>query len=157
MFFSRIIFFTASSFTAAVNIDDRKEGFWNRSILAGVRTSEIFVSLIAIAMSLMACIFVLVSLALFFTDIKLKGTLLLLTCFYCLLSWCGVMLGLYLAIVCQSQSFSTSLHICLLNILQFLIGKTLLVRKYHHHKYEISFKFQVSFGLLRVFIRLLNF
>jgi hypothetical protein len=121
--FFRIVFTLGCGFTAAVNIDDQKEGFWNRSILAGVRTTEILSALIAIAAVLMTASFISLSTALFLSDIKFNGSLLLLSIFFFLLSWCGMMLGLCFGAVCGSQSLSTSIQLCLTNILNFLIGR----------------------------------
>jgi hypothetical protein len=118
----RAIFTSACSFVAAVNIDDRKEGFWNRSVLAGVRTAEILFALVIITAILMAATFIGIAIGLFLSDIRFNGSLMLLSMFYFLLSWCGIMFGLCLGATCRSLMFTSSLTMFLGNYFSFLIG-----------------------------------
>jgi hypothetical protein len=106
-----------------MNIDDRKEGFWNRSILAGVRTIEISIALIAIAMILAVVIMFLISIALHLSGAVSKGSLLLLAVFYLLFCWCGAILGLCLAAFCQSQMFSKMVLLGCSCCSTFIIGE----------------------------------
>jgi hypothetical protein len=106
-----------------VNIDDRKEGFWNRSVLAGVRTAEILFALVIITTILMSVTFIGVAVGLLLTDIRLNGSLILLSLFYFLLSWCGMMLGLCLAAISRSLLFTSLASVFMGNISNFLIGR----------------------------------
>lgn len=116
-------FFMAAGLAASVLIDDRKQGFWNRSILAGVRTSEILIAHSITCMCIMLMSMVSIVLAAATVKMRFEGSLTLLLTFLALYGWGGVFFGLFATVMFPSQMFSQSFFMCASNVATFLAGE----------------------------------
>lgn len=116
------MFFASAGLTCALNIDDRKEGLWNRSVLAGVRTTEFFFCVIVTAFVISILTLSAVVLALFITDMRCEGSYLMVLAFLVLICLSGLFLGLFVASCSQSHMISCSLFMCLTNCANYLMG-----------------------------------
>jgi len=100
-------------------IRDRKEGFWNRTLLANVSLSEILISHTIFNSILMLCqvTSVVVLLKLYFADVVVQGSETVILLIMVLTGYAGLFYGLMIS--CYSDE--------LREILYLLIGKNLLL------------------------------
>jgi ABC-2 type transporter len=112
----------AAGLAASIVIDDRKEGFWNRSILAGVRTSEILVAHSIVCMFIMSLQMTSVVLACTFVKMRFEGSVFLLMAFLMLYGWGGVFFGLLAVNFFSSHMLVQAFFLCASNVTQFLSG-----------------------------------
>lgn len=96
-----MVFYIAAGLTVAIFIYDRKQGFWNRTLLAGVTTSEMMLAHIMIQsfilMIQLAEVIILVSLVF---QTENHGSFLIVILILALLGWAGMFFGLLLSCIC---------------------------------------------------------
>lgn len=96
-----MVFYIAAGLTVAIFIYDRKQGFWNRTLLAGVTTSEMMVAHImiqsVILMIQLAEVIILVGLVF---QTENHGSFLIVILILALLGWAGMFFGLLLSCIC---------------------------------------------------------
>lgn len=116
-------FFAGASITIAVFVGDRKEGFWNRSLLAGVRTSEMLSAQVVIHSTIMffhvAEIFLI---SLFVMDLKDHGKVALLFSMSWLYSLSGLLVGLLISVLCSDVILANATMFAFSNIVGPLSG-----------------------------------
>lgn len=97
-----MMFYLAAGLTVAVFIHDRKEGFWNRTLLAGVTTSEMMVAHITIysCILLVQLIEVCVLVGLVFKT-ENHGSFAIVVLIFALLEWAGMFFGFMLSCICE--------------------------------------------------------
>jgi len=116
-FLNRLVFIGAATLTVTAFINDRKEGFWNRTLLANVSLSEIITSQIitnSIAMFVQISI-CLVTLKLCFSYVVILGSVTALLLIVVLAGFAGLFFGLMVS--CILEDFVGAIYI--------LIGKFL--------------------------------
>lgn len=98
-----IIYFLSTALSSACLINDRLEGFWNRTLLAGVTTSELMVSYFAVN-----SILLLMQIAVIFTTARIvfnaetRGSVFLIFIIVIMLGYSGMSFGLLLSSVCST-------------------------------------------------------
>lgn len=97
-----MVFYIAAGLTVAIFIYDRKQGFWNRTLLAGVTTSEMMFAHIMIQsiILLIQLIEVIVLVGLVFTT-ENHGSFFIVILILALLGWAGMFFGLMLSCICE--------------------------------------------------------
>lgn len=97
-----MMFYIAAGLTVAVFIHDRKEGFWNRTLLAGVSTSEMMVAHIIIHSLILAIqlLEVIVLMGLVF-NAESHGSFIIVILILALLGFAGMFFGLMLSCICE--------------------------------------------------------
>lgn len=96
------MFYIAAGLTVAVFIHDRKEGFWNRTLLAGVTTSEMMLAHIMIhSMILLIQLIEVVVLVSLVFEAQNNGSFLIVILILALLGAAGMFFGLLLSCVCE--------------------------------------------------------
>lgn len=96
-----MMFYIAAGLTVSVFIHDRKEGFWNRTLLAGVSTSEMMLAHILIhSLVLMIQLLEVVVLVGLVFGPQNRGSFVLVTAIFALLGWAGMFFGLMLSCIC---------------------------------------------------------
>lgn len=97
-----MMFYIAAGLTVAVFIHDRKQGFWNRTLLAGVQTSEMMVAHIMIhsLILMIQLIEVIVLVGLVFKT-ENHGSFFIVIMILALLGWAGMFFGLMLSCICE--------------------------------------------------------
>lgn len=96
-----MLFYIAAGLTVAVFIHDRKEGFWNRTLLAGVSTVEMMIAHISVhsIVILIQLLEVIVLVALIF-DTENHGSYFTVVLILALLGLSGMFFGLLLSCIC---------------------------------------------------------
>jgi len=98
-----MLFYIAAGLTVAVFISDRKEGFWNRTLLAGVTTGELIFSHV-----LMHSVIALIQLleVVFLTSLVFQtenqGSYFAVIIMLAMLTWSGMFFGLFVSCICES-------------------------------------------------------
>lgn len=97
-----MMFYIAAGLTVAVFIHDRKQGFWNRTLLAGVQTSEMMLAHIMIhsIILMIQLLEVIVLVGLVFTT-ENHGSFFIVVLILALLGLAGMFFGLMLSCVCD--------------------------------------------------------
>lgn len=97
-----MVFYIAAGLTVAVFIYDRKQGFWNRTLLAGVQTSELMLAHIMIQSGILAIqlIEVIVLVSFVFNTPENHGSFFVVILILALLGWSGMFFGLLLSCIC---------------------------------------------------------
>lgn len=97
-----MVFYIAAGLTVAIFIFDRKQGFWNRTLLAGVNTSEMMLAHIMIQsiILMIQLVEVLILVGLVF-EAENHGSFLIVILIFALLGWAGMFFGLMLSCVCE--------------------------------------------------------
>lgn len=96
-----MVFYIAAGLTVAIFIYDRKQGFWNRTLLAGVTTSEMMFAHIMIQsiILMIQLLEVIILVGLVFTT-ENHGSFFIVILILALLGWAGMFFGLMLSCVC---------------------------------------------------------
>ena len=96
-----MLFYMAAGLTVVVFIQDRKEGFWNRTLLAGVTAAEMMVSQISINCLVMfvQLLEVVVLVGLVF-ETESRGSFYIVVLIFALLGFAGMFFGLLLSCLC---------------------------------------------------------
>lgn len=126
----RMAFFGAAGVAVASFVNDRKEGFWNRSLMAGVTASEMIVAQISIH-SVMVLIQVLemVLTAGYLLHFTIKGSLSLVLTILALYSWTGLFLGLFVSILSSSLMVGNAILFGFSSPMVFLSGMKIKIIK----------------------------
>jgi len=100
-----LIFFGAANLTVTAFINDRKEGFWNRTLLANVSMYEMLIchSIVNSILSLAQIASVVVLLKLYFADFVILGSELTVLILFVLVGWAGLYCGLMMS--CFLETF----------------------------------------------------
>jgi ABC-type multidrug transport system permease subunit len=102
-------FFTICGLTIVVIMSDRKEGFWNRTILAGVTTSEIlFAHIIIQSVILIFQVIEIVLIVGLVIPLHNQGSYFLVIMMLALEGWSGLFLGLFLSCFCPNFTAANS-------------------------------------------------
>lgn len=98
-----LIFFLATSLTSSILITERNEGIWDRSIVAGVTTTEI---LIAHIISQLVCMFtqmtIILTLAFWAFDVPCDGNMVTVIVIVGLQGFCGMCFGFLVSAACDN-------------------------------------------------------
>lgn len=96
-----MIFYIAVGLTVAIFIHDRKEGFWNRTLLAGVTTSEMMLAhtMIQSVILIMQVAEVIFLVGVVF-GVESRGSFTVVIVMFALLGWSGMFFGLLLSCFC---------------------------------------------------------
>lgn len=96
-----MLFYMAAGLTVAVFIADRKEGFWNRTLLAGVTAAEMMVSQIMIhsIVMLIQLLEVVILCGLVF-ETQSHGSFYIVILILALLGFAGMFFGLFMSCIC---------------------------------------------------------
>lgn len=98
-----MIFYIAAGVTVAIFIHDRKEGFWNRTLLAGVNSAEMMLAHIMIhTVILLIQVFEVIVLVGLVFQSENHGSFFIVTLMFALLGWSGIFFGLLLSCLCDN-------------------------------------------------------
>lgn len=98
-----MIFYIAAGLTVAIFIHDRKQGFWNRTLLAGVNSAEMMLAHIMIqSIILMIQVLEVIILVGLVFQSENHGSFFIVTLMFALLGWSGMFFGLMLSCVCDN-------------------------------------------------------
>ncbi|XP_077286475.1 ABC transporter G family member 20 [Arctopsyche grandis] len=102
-----IIFFLATTVTSTIIIMDRLEGVWDRTIVAGVNSSDILIVHFTLQTTV---IFIqtieIVILTFYGYQVPFKGDIINISCILFLQGMCGMCFGFLISIICDSYSFA---------------------------------------------------
>lgn len=116
-------FFTGAGLTIIVFITDRREGFWNRSLVAGVKTSELLLAQ-AIAHSTFMTFYVaeMYITATLLMDLENQGSMALLILIGLMHACSGLVVGLLLSIYCPNMMVANAAMFGISNIIGPISG-----------------------------------
>lgn len=102
-----MIFFLATLITSTIFITDRLEGIWDRTLVAGVSTTELLIAHIITqsAVMLMQCAEIVI-LSAFIFDTENRGDNFTVVFLLSLLGFAGMLYGLFISIFCDSHTMA---------------------------------------------------
>jgi len=103
----RMIFFLATLITSTIFITDRLEGIWDRTLVAGISTTELLMAHIITQSTVMLvqCTEIVV-LAAFIFDTENHGDNLTVILLLMMLGFAGMLYGLFISIFCDSHTMA---------------------------------------------------
>lgn len=102
-----MIFFLATLITSTIFITDRLEGIWDRTLVAGISTSELLLAHIITQSSVMLvqCAEIVV-LSVFIFDTQNHGDNVTVVVLLMMLGFAGMLYGLFISIFCDSHTMA---------------------------------------------------
>lgn len=120
-------FFGAAGLALVTFILDRKDGLWNRTMLAGVKAREAVLAQILIntLFTLMQALQSGITVAIFF-DLKIQGSVTLLITILLCYGWAGLFFGLFVSLIVSDMSAGNGMFLACSNLWMLLSGKYFL-------------------------------
>lgn len=107
IFHLRMIFFLATLVTSTIFITDRLEGIWDRTLVAGISTTELLIAhIITQSIVMLFQCGEIVFLAGFIFDTKNHGDNFTVVLLLLLLGFSGMLYGLFISIFCDSHTMA---------------------------------------------------
>lgn len=120
-----MMFFSACGLSMVAFISDRKEGFWNRSLLAGVKTSEMIFAQSLVHFSVMFIMNIeTIATALVLIDMENHGSVALLFTLSMLYGFSGLFFGMFISITTANLSLANAIVLGVSNIMGPISGKS---------------------------------
>lgn len=141
-----MIFFLATLITSTIFITDRLEGIWDRTLVAGVSTTELLIAHIITqsTVMLMQCVEIVI-LAAFIFNTENHGDNFTVIFLLMLLGFSGMLYGLFISIFCDSHTMANFMATGSFYPMVILCGKlwNKYIKKYLFNQFN---NFQVFFG-----------
>lgn len=102
-----MIFFLATLITSTIFITDRLEGIWDRTLVAGISTTELLIAhiLTQSVVMLLQCVEIVILAGVIF-DTKNHGDNFTVVLLLLLLGFSGMLYGLFISIFCDSHTMA---------------------------------------------------